>query len=189
MMTEALVEGGIAAAAPRRIEVLDIDRLARRFMWFQRSMRLYRMVLAYGVLAAVFIIPIAMVISFAALPGATPLTGAAAIGAFWLALLALCYAFAYLYRRGMAGSRRAVVLLSVGFLALYLVLELALLAVLFLSDAPAENRNQIVALQPFMLVFVTLILLGVVGFLRTRRMPGADAGDWISWFPTRFCCR
>jgi hypothetical protein len=172
-MTQALVEGGIAEAAPRQIEVLDIDRLARRFMWFQRSMRLYRMVLAYGVLAAVFIIPIAMVISFAALPGATPLTGAAAIGAFWLALLALCYAFAYLYRRGMAGSRRAVVLLSAGFLALYLMLELALLAVLFLSDGPAENRNQIVALQPFMLVFVTLILLGVVGFLRTRRMPGA----------------
>jgi hypothetical protein len=29
-MTQTLVEGGIAAAAPRQIEVLDIDRLARR---------------------------------------------------------------------------------------------------------------------------------------------------------------
>ena len=31
-MTQALVEGGIAAVAPRQIEVLDIDRLARRFI-------------------------------------------------------------------------------------------------------------------------------------------------------------
>jgi hypothetical protein len=181
-MTEVLVEGGIAAAPrlievpdaaapPRPIEVLDIDRLARRFMWFQRTMRLYRMVLAYATLAAVFIIPVVMVVSLVALSSAAPLTGAAAIGALWLVLLAFCYGFAYLYRRCMAGSRRAVVWLSGGFLALYLVAELGLLAEQL--SAPLQDQSGIVVAQLFILVIVAPIVLGVVGFLRTRSMSGA----------------
>jgi hypothetical protein len=177
---KALVGGEIAAAAaaPRQIEVLDIDRLSRRFMRFQRSMRLFRMILAYATLTAVFIIPIVTVISFAALSIDAPLTGAAAISAFWLALLAVCYTLAYLYRRCVAGSRRAVVLLSAGFLLFYLLLELVLLAGLFLPVAAedqiaAQQRTSIVVLQPFILLLIALLLIGVIGFLRTRRMPGA----------------
>jgi hypothetical protein len=173
-----LAEDGIAAA-PRQIEVREIDRLARRFMWFQRSMRIYRMILAYAALVVAFILlPMTIVVSVAALSGYAPLAGMAGLVAMSLVLLALCYALAYIYRRCMAGSRRAVVLLAAGFLALYLVFALLLFAPLFLplaADDPmgAANRSQAVAAGPFVLVLMTLILLGLVGFLQTRRMPGA----------------
>src|SRR4051794_37428954 len=106
-----LAANAIAATAPRQIEVLDIGALAHRFMWFQRSMHIYRMILAYAALSLAFIvIPMTAATSLAALFGYAPLAGTAALAAMSLALLALCYAFAYVYRRCMAGSRRAVVL-------------------------------------------------------------------------------
>jgi hypothetical protein len=170
------VEDGITAAAtaaPRQIAVLDIDQLARGFMRFQRSMRIYRMVLAYGALVAVFVIPVVMVTA-PVMPSDAPLVGLAALGTLWLALLALCYTLAYLYRSCMAGSRRSIVLLSAGSVALYLLGGLGTLAFLFVPVAPEDRLRPVDYVYGLLLLGLgALFLVGLIGFLRTQSRPGA----------------
>jgi hypothetical protein len=164
--------GETTATAPRQIEVLDIGLLARRFMRFERSMRLYRMVLAYMLLTAVFILPGTLLIVFAAARSQTPVVGVAAIVAVWAVLLALCYAFAYIYGRCMAGSRRAVTVLSVVSCSVFALS----LAGLFFPDTTEDGAGKggaDAASGIGIMLMVILILGGLIEFLRTRNMPGA----------------
>jgi hypothetical protein len=163
------MELGTTATAPRQIEMLDVGLLARRFMRFERSMRIYRMVLAYMILTAVFILPGTLLIVFAALRSQTPVVGVAAIAAVWAVLLVLCYAVAYIYGRCMAGSRRAVAVLA----AVSCCVFALSLAGLLLPEDEAGKGAVDAATGIGAMVILTMILGGLIEFLRTRNMPGA----------------